>query len=236
MNSAPTTDQLCQLWQVCTTWRDKYQPLTEETVYQSDECILAAPELVVDVCQIVGYFPVDEEPEATPAHDPSAFVTATTERAPAESSVSLDMLIEVEEDPSLDFEAHLKNVRECLAYLEEWAEGDHYGSFNGGDPRLFKPDPECSTEEERAFHKAACEAWERGERPDIDHGPVNREEIRFTNKNGELVVVPPGTALVQCQVFGLGTVGWRNEAEVRLRDALRAALAEYDKATAEKGT
>lgn len=50
----------------------------------------------------------------------------------------------------------------------------HYGYFMGGDPRNFSPDVECSTEEERAAHKAACEAWDRGERPDIGgpHKPL----------------------------------------------------------------
>lgn len=41
----------------------------------------------------------------------------------------------------------------CANAEEKW-----YGSFQGGDPRLFCPDPECSTEEDRANHKAACEA------------------------------------------------------------------------------
>lgn len=41
---------------------------------------------------------------------------------------------------------------------------DGYGSFPGGDPRNFSPDYECSTEEERAAHKAACVAWAEAER------------------------------------------------------------------------
>jgi hypothetical protein len=41
-----------------------------------------------------------------------------------------------------------------------------YGYYPGGDPRKFSPDPECSTDEERARWKAACEAWNRGETPD----------------------------------------------------------------------
>ncbi len=41
-----------------------------------------------------------------------------------------------------------------------------YGGYYGGDPRRFFPDEECCTPAELAAHKAACEAWNRGERPD----------------------------------------------------------------------
>jgi len=60
-------------------------------------------------------------------------------------------------------------------YLQRAAQSDAmYGHFPGGDPRAFSPDPECSTEAERAAHAAACAAWERGERPTIDgpHRPL----------------------------------------------------------------
>jgi hypothetical protein len=51
-----------------------------------------------------------------------------------------------------------------------------YGYYPGGDPRNFSPDPECSTDEERAKHKAACEAWDRGETPDPGgpHIPIGK--------------------------------------------------------------
>jgi hypothetical protein len=42
-----------------------------------------------------------------------------------------------------------------------------YGFFPGGDPRDFSPDPECSTDAERALHAEHCAAWDRGERPDV---------------------------------------------------------------------
>lgn len=45
-----------------------------------------------------------------------------------------------------------------------------YGAFPGGDPRLFDPDPECSTPEEREAHRKACQEADameaRGEVPD----------------------------------------------------------------------
>ena len=44
-----------------------------------------------------------------------------------------------------------------------------YGAFPGGDPRLFDPDPECSTPEEREAHRVACQEADameaRGEVP-----------------------------------------------------------------------
>jgi hypothetical protein len=43
-----------------------------------------------------------------------------------------------------------------------------YGFFPGGDPRDFTPDPECSTDTERAQHKRDCEAWDRGECPNVN--------------------------------------------------------------------
>lgn len=42
-----------------------------------------------------------------------------------------------------------------------------YGFFHGGDPREFRPDPECSTDAERALHKEHCAAWDRGEQPEV---------------------------------------------------------------------
>jgi len=42
-----------------------------------------------------------------------------------------------------------------------------YGFYNGGDPRRFTPDEECSTEAERELHRQHCEAWEKGERPTV---------------------------------------------------------------------
>lgn len=43
-----------------------------------------------------------------------------------------------------------------------------YGFFPGGDPRKFRPDPEASTDAERAKHKADCDAWDRGEMPNVN--------------------------------------------------------------------
>lgn len=40
-----------------------------------------------------------------------------------------------------------------------------YGGYYGGDPRKFHPDEEMCTAAEIAAHRAACAAWDRGERP-----------------------------------------------------------------------
>jgi hypothetical protein len=39
-----------------------------------------------------------------------------------------------------------------------------YGSFHGGDPRSFHPDGECSSDEEREAHRAACARWDQAAR------------------------------------------------------------------------
>ena len=66
-----------------------------------------------------------------------------------------------------------------------------YGFFPGGDPRTFHPDPECSTEAERARHAADCAAWDRGE---FVAGPACRSTY---NDDGSLHshVTPAGYGL-----------------------------------------
>lgn len=73
----------------------------------------------------------------------------------------------------------LETLREalqlCVVALQDRVEEPDqvYGSFIGGDPRDFSPDSECSTDEERAAHKADCAAWDRGERTySVQHGRV----------------------------------------------------------------
>lgn len=89
-----------------------------------------------------------------------------------------------------------------------------YGYFHGGDPRDFHPDPECCTPEEIAAHKAACEAWDRGERPKSEQ---HRHEA--TEHEGRVVVVSYAGA------FGLGTYSIRDEAAEDVLDQIQAALA-----------
>ena len=79
----------------------------------------------------------------------------------------------------------------------EFAEQSNYGHFIGGDPRDFTPDPECSTPEERAAHKAACEAWGRGEGEDAP------TVVGAETQGGGVVVM-------HCRNFGLGTIVLRD--------------------------
>lgn len=118
-------------------------------------------------------------------------------------------------------------LRAAHLYFCAHAEEKWYGSFQGGDPRLFHPDPECSTEKDRANHQAACEAWEKGERTEFGPSPLNEEDITYVQKDGEERTIPAGTAFVQSQVFGLGTVTQVDEEATGLRDMCGEALRAY---------
>lgn len=69
-----------------------------------------------------------------------------------------------------------------------------YGYFCGGDPRKFHPDHECCTPEEIAAHKAACEAWNRGEKV----GPAMRSHW-ITDGEGKVIAHCSGSS------YGIGT-------------------------------
>lgn len=43
-------------------WRNTYQPLCVESIWQTDRCLIAAPELVEDTMNIVGYYIEDAPP------------------------------------------------------------------------------------------------------------------------------------------------------------------------------
>jgi hypothetical protein len=78
-----------------------------------------------------------------------------------------------------------------------------YGSFLGGDPRDFEPDPECSTDAERARHAADCAAWDRGEHPrvqvsGVEYLPAGMYKDRHGNPNAG------GYAFVERAAYGLG--------------------------------
>jgi hypothetical protein len=109
-------------------------------------------------------------------------------------------------------EEALSELRDLLYDMRRQAEDVGYGNFCGGDPRDFTPDPECSTEEERANHKAACEAWDRGERTS-----------------------PPGCGWVTPDMhvmrtpFGLGTYVMRDEQAADWAERLDRCLARLEK-------
>jgi hypothetical protein len=121
---------------------------------------------------------------------------------------------------------------EAHAFITQAAEPESsYGHYHGGDPRMFEPsEDECSAEE-IAAHKAACEAWARGDRPDIRRAcEPNREPITLTDpETGEQRTVEAGTALALYVPFGIGLNTYPPDEEaVRLRDALAAALVDIE--------
>lgn len=95
----------------------------------------------------------------------------------------------------------------CFEWFELHVEEVGYGYFPGGDPREFHPDPECSSEAERAAHKAACEAADRGE--PIAPLPCHNSLDRFSDG-------PP---------FGLGSYTMVDKQIAALRDVCVEALA-----------
>lgn len=117
--------------------------------------------------------------------------------------------------------AVLKQAREHVAEDCDMRTG--YGAFPGGDPRDFSPDPECSTEQERAAHAAAVE------RANADEGardlePSHRWFARGTEPEGSNVTVSGSMAVhVEVEMFGLGT--YRDGASERLLKAIDAAIA-----------
>jgi hypothetical protein len=79
-------------------------------------------------------------------------------------------------------EAHLLNLlRACRRWVEEAGTIQGYGFYRPENPHDFSPDPESCSDEEMANHKAACEAWDRGDYK----APLGSETIR--NENGEFL-------------------------------------------------
>lgn len=109
-----------------------------------------------------------------------------------------------------------------------------YGAFHGGDPRQFTPDPECSTEEERAAHKAACDAWDRGDEVEIRGGCEYREvepgselsaAVEEVRKGAAVATTGPAVVRVQRQTFGLGTYVCRDPQVTEIVERINAAIA-----------
>lgn len=104
-------------------------------------------------------------------------------------------------------------------YLREQQQANQgYGYFLGGDPRDFTPDGEVCTPEEIAAHRAACEAWERGERPELDrhhHKIVQLEDGR----HGVASFSGP---------FGMGVYTMSDEDADDVLGQIEAALAALD--------
>ena len=111
----------------------------------------------------------------------------------------------------------LSELRDLLADIRMASQDTGYGFFCGGDPNDFHPDPESSTDEERARHAEACKAWnERGVNPN----PA--PHCAFMSDG----VSPPG--------FGLGTYVMRDEKAEDWAERLDRCLARLDRAAFEE--
>jgi len=108
------------------------------------------------------------------------------------------------------------SLTEMRTIFTEEAEGVSYGGYPGGDPRDFTPDGECCTPEEIAAHKAACEAWERGDFTEPRHG---RHAVEIALKDGTKAV---GHGCIN--PYGIGVYTYHNEESARARDAAALLL------------
>jgi hypothetical protein len=106
----------------------------------------------------------------------------------------------------------VEELRDLLRDIESAAQDSCYGYFPGGDPRTFSPDPECSTEAEQAAHRAACDAWDRGEREPV-RGP--HEQLI---SDGKVI------GHVTLAGFGLGVYTHVDECHSDWADRLRRCL------------
>lgn len=127
-------------------------------------------------------------------------------------------------------------VTDLIRVLSRLAEEQSYGSGPlCADPRDFHPDPECSTEEERAAHADACRRAEAGEEVAIPRSGwrsfASAEEasayVRDTPGVAAVSFAGPGKlSHVNVQAWGLGTSIIRDPEMAELRDRLAAALVE----------
>lgn len=100
-------------------------------------------------------------------------------------------------------------LRDCLPIMREGCEDAVYGGCHVDDPRMFTPDHECSTEEERRNHEAACtafaEAEARGEKPVF--GDTHE---RYYDYAGKLILH------IARNPYGLGTSVFRDDERIAL--------------------
>lgn len=61
MNDEPSVREMAALWNACLNFIKKHEIGCSESIYQSDRVMIAAPELVEEVCNIVGYIPYEDE-------------------------------------------------------------------------------------------------------------------------------------------------------------------------------
>ena len=112
------------------------------------------------------------------------------------------------------YDEAIDELRELANELRTRAQEVCYGyAPAGADPRDFSPDLECCSDDEVAAHKSACEAWERGERPQT---PSSHEPL--IDDDGK----PIGH--VTRAFFGIGTYTYIDELFSNLSDRVERIL------------
>ena len=61
MNTEPSVAEMVALWNVCVKFIEEYEIGCVEQIWQTDSVLIAAPELVESVCNVVGYKPYEDE-------------------------------------------------------------------------------------------------------------------------------------------------------------------------------
>jgi hypothetical protein len=129
---------------------------------------------------------------------------------------------------------------DLLNTLSGLAEDQIYGvGVHCDDPRDFSPDPDCSTEAERAAHAEACRRADAGETVEIPRHRwqtfASREEVDALMASDPTIAAvtfagPGKPSHVNVQTWGMGTSIIRDRKMEALRDRLAAELREHDAA------
>ena len=128
-------------------------------------------------------------------------------------------------------EEWMGELRDLLQDVRNQAQDTSYGTFLGGDPNSFSPDPECSTEAERALHKADCEKWTAGQREGLTQTRCYEGPVTYKGRTGIGRIQPSG--------YGLGTTSLEDETMLevaeRLERIIGAAETYFEERDAELG-
>lgn len=129
--------------------------------------------------------------------------------------------------PSVQADPMRAALEACRDFIVAAAQEDqHYGFFLGGDPRLFTPDGE-NEPHEHAAHKAACEAWDRGDKVP-DPKPSGRIEVvtlpEMPDGKGGTIPERTGPAICCGGSYGPGTQTLVDDEAVALLAQIDAAL------------
>lgn len=104
-----------------------------------------------------------------------------------------------------------KSLREVADFLRERSEETGYGFMRPENPHDFRPDTDSCTEAEIAAHKAACNAWDRGEYQRADAPTVKAGEPLPDGVQSALVA-PDGAAIHATYApWGIGSYVMRDE-------------------------